>query len=123
MEKSVAQHLWDFVGAPFRLALFPQNWLPPLGFTTLEEERINEVLPLVQGRLLDIGAGQNMLVKRYGNGFGVDIFDWKSGVLVLDDCAHLPFPDSTFDTVTLIACLNHIPNRHEVLAEAFRVLR
>jgi SAM-dependent methyltransferase len=123
MKKALPRHIWDFIGAPLRLALFPQNWLPPLGLTTLEDERLSEVFPLVRGRLLDIGAGQNTLVKRYGNGIGVDVFDWESGALVLEDCSRLPFPDSSFDTVTFVACLNHIPNRSEVLIEAARVLR
>jgi len=32
-------------------------------------------------------------------------------------------PDASFDTVTFIACLNHIPYRLEALQEAHRVLR
>src|SRR5206468_1613795 len=35
----------------------------------------------------------------------------------------LPFPDSSFDTVTFVASLNHIPERREALAESHRVLR
>jgi len=90
--------------------------------TSLEEERISAVLPYVQGRLLDIGAGRNKLVKRYGNGVGVDVYDWGEGALIVEDSSQLPFSDGEFDTVAFLACLNHIPNRAEVLQEAYRVL-
>lgn len=121
--KSWPQAAWDAVGIPFRLALMPQEWLPRLGWTTLEEERLAAVLPHVRGRVLDIGAGTNTLVQRYGNGVGVDVHDWGGGALVVDDTSALPFGDDEFDTVTFIACLNHIPNRDAVVREAGRVLR
>jgi len=121
--KSIAQSAWDAVGIPFRLALFPQTWLPHFGWTTLEDERIAAVLPHVRGRLLDVGAGTNRLVRLHGDGVGVDVHDWGGGALVVEDSAHLPFPDASFDTVTFVACLNHIPNRSEALAEARRVVR
>ena len=43
--------------------------------------RIRAVLPRVRGRLLDIGCGTNELVRRYGNGVGVDRIHhgWKMG--------------------------------------------
>jgi hypothetical protein len=34
----------------------------------------------------------------------------------------LPFPDNSFDTVTIITALNHIPNRDVALKEIWRVL-
>jgi hypothetical protein len=110
-QKSLRQWLWDFIGIPFRLVLFDQDWLPRFGWTTLEEERLDAVLPHVHGRLLDIGAGPNTLVRRYGNGVGVDVHDWGGGVMVVENTARLPFSDQTFDTITFVACLNHIPNR------------
>ena len=59
--------------------------------------RIRAVLPRVRGRLLDIGCGTNELVRRYGNGVGVDRIHhgWKMG--------------EKFDTVTLVAVLNYVP--------------
>lgn len=117
------QTAWDAVGIPFRLALFPQTWLPACGWTTLEDERIAMVLPTITGRLLDVGAGPNTLVKRYGNGVGVDVFDWGGGALVVQDSSQLPFSDASFDTITFVACLNHIPNRAAALKEARRLVR
>lgn len=122
-KRNLLQSLWDLIGIPFRFVLFDQKWLPKFGWTTLEEERIQKVLPLISGRLLDIGAGPNSLVKRYGNGIGVDVVEWGGGALVVKNTARLPFKNSSFDTITFIACLNHIPNRLEVLNEARRLLK
>lgn len=123
MNKTTSQAIWDFMGIPFRLVLFDQTWLPRLGWTTLEDERLDAVLPHLRGRVLDIGAGPNTLIKRYGNGVGVDVYDWGGGALVVDDTSKLPFGDGEFDTVTFIACLNHIPYRQEALKEARRLLK
>ncbi len=123
MAKSILQSTWDLMGAPFRLVLFDQEWLDRFHWTTLEDERVAMVLPHVTGRLLDIGAGKNTLVKRHGNGVGVDVVDWGNDVHVVEDTSKLPYRDGEFDTVTLIACLNHIPYRDAVLVEARRVLK
>lgn len=121
--KPFIKSLWDFVGIPFRLALFDKAWLPRFGWTTLEEERIDPVLPHVRGRLLDIGSGPNRLVNTYGDGVGVDVNDWGGGTVVVQYSSKLPFDSASFDTVTLVACLNHIPYRQAVLREARRLLR
>lgn len=124
MRKTAAQHLWDLVGAPFRFALLPQDLLPRFGWTTLEDERLAVVLPYVHGRLLDVGAGANTLVDRFGGAaVGVDVFDWGGGALLIEDAAKLPFANQSFDTVSCIAALNHIPNRGAALHEMARVLR
>ena len=123
MKKSLLQSVWDTVGIVPRLVLFDQRWLPTFGWTTLEEERIAAVLPLVEGHLLDIGCGPNTLVDTYGDGIGVDVHDWGGSGLVVPDTSDLPYEDASFDTVTLLACLNHIPYREAVLREAHRLLR
>jgi SAM-dependent methyltransferase len=122
-QRRVLQAIWDFVGIPFRLVLFDQSWLPHFGWTTLESERLEAVLPLIRGRLLDIGAGPNTLVNRYGNGVGVDVVDWGGGALVVENTSKLPFDAGTFDTIALVACLNHIPYRDAVVRECRRLLR
>ncbi|MEW6740147.1 MAG: methyltransferase domain-containing protein [Nitrospirota bacterium] len=85
--------------------------------------RIRTVLPHIQGKLLDMGCGTNDLVRTYGNGIGVDVFQWENVDMVVQNTANLPFDNESFDTVTCIAALNHIPNRNEVLKESFRILR
>jgi SAM-dependent methyltransferase len=85
--------------------------------------RTRIVLPHIRGRLLDIGCGVNHLTRTYaGEGLGVDVFQWGDVDLVVQDAGALPFPDRSFDSVTIIAALNHIPNRAAVLREAHRVL-
>ena len=123
MKKTILQIIWDFVGIPFRLVLFDQNWLPRFGWTTLEEERLAAVLPHIHGRLLDVGAGTNTLVRTYGDGVGVDVFEWEGGAQVVEDTSNLPFPDDSFDSITFVACLNHIPYRDAALREARRLVR
>jgi SAM-dependent methyltransferase len=123
LEKPLARQAWDLIGVPFRLLLFDQKWLPRFGWTTLEEERLGAVLPHLRGRLLDIGAGTNELVARYGDGVGVDVHDWGGGALVVEDSSRLPFPDRSFDSIACVAALNHIPNREATLREARRLIR
>jgi len=93
------------------------------GIHYFTEQRIQNVLPYCKGSLLDIGCGTNELVKRYGNGIGVDIVDWGGGATIVTDTSQLPYPAGTFDTVTFLASLNHIPNRKEVLKEAARLIK
>jgi len=85
--------------------------------------RIRAVLRHVRGALLDFGCGTNQLVRVYGNGVGVDRYSSGYADLVIEDAAALPFESHTFDTVTILAALNHIPNREAALAEVHRVLK
>ena len=90
----------------------------------LLDKRIKAVLPHVKGYLLDIGCGTNELVKNYsGKGIGVDVYQWGDVDVVVENTAELSFDEKTFDTITIIAALNHIPNRKEVLIEANRLLK
>ena len=123
LKKNVLQHIWDFVGAPLRMAMLPDTISSKIGLTSLLDERLRAIFPLVNGKLLDIGAGDNFLANLYPDGTGVDVFDFGGGATIIDDSRDLPFPDASFDTVTFIACLNHIPYRNEALLEAYRVLK
>ena len=107
---------------PLRLAA-SHKMLNRLGLRSMRDERIRAALPHCRGRLLDIGCGEgNELVRSYeGAGVGVDVYPWP-GVDLICDTESLPFPDRSFDTLTILAALNHIPNRLEVLRECRRVL-
>lgn len=107
------------------MIVLPDEWSRRFGFSSLEDERFRAVLPEIRGRLLDIGAGENRLVRAHGEAesVGVDVIDWGGGAVVVEDTRRLPFEDESFDTVTFVACLNHIPYRDEALVEAKRVLR
>jgi ubiquinone/menaquinone biosynthesis C-methylase UbiE len=89
----------------------------------LEGWRIKKVLPHIKGNLLDLGCGMNNLKSHYGSGIGVDIYDWGKVDVIVDDTSKLPFSNEKFDTITLLAALNHIPNREEVLKECHRILK
>ena len=89
----------------------------------LLRRRVKAVLPHVRGRLLDLGCGSNKLVRHYSNGVGVDVHPWPGADVVVSDTATLQWDAASFDTVTIIAALNHIPNRMAVLKECHRVLR
>ena len=89
----------------------------------LEDQRINVVMPYIKGKLLDIGCGYNNLVKKYGNGIGVDVYPWRGVDMVAKKTSSSPFENSSFDTITFLACLNHIPYRRDALKEARRLLK
>ena len=94
-----------------------------LGLSSLRDERCDEVMKQCRGRLLDIGCGNNQLVRKYGHdSVGVDVYDFGGGAIIVEDSSKLPFDDGSFDTVSFVASLNHIPNRREVLTETHRIL-
>ena len=99
------------------------------GLTTNQEIRIEKVLHCFTAakRCLDIGCGDNQLIKmhraRGGEGIGVDVYDWGDVDVVVEDTSQLDFPDKSFDCICFVSCLNHIPNREEVLRESHRLLR
>lgn len=131
--KSPLQSAWDFVSSPLRMVLLPDQVSERLHMTSLRGERMAAVLPELRGRVLDIGAGDNLLVRLYKEraaddpaaqqSVGADVVDWGGGCTLIKSSAELPFEDGSFDTVAFIACINHIPERREALREALRVLR
>lgn len=90
---------------------------------SLAHRRVMAVLPHVSGRLLDVGCGSNRLVRHYANGVGIDVHPWPGADFVVPDTATLQWESASFDTITIIAALNHIPNRLAVLNECKRLLR
>lgn len=109
---------------PIRV-LLDQNTVKQLGLNTLAKDRVNKVLPFIKGKLLDIGCGENLLIRQYNSkGVGVDVYPWKD-IDVLCHTHKLPFQNHTFDTVSMLASINHVPRpiRPRVLKEAFRVLK
>lgn len=105
------------------LALISREQALKLHLTPLDDERVIMALKHVKGKVLDMGCGANNFVRSYGNGTGVDVFPWSGVDVVVQNAAKLPFNNKSYDTVSYLACLNHIPNRAAALDEAYRVLR
>ena len=104
------------------LSLLSREQSLQLGLTPIDDERVIMALKHTKGRVLDIGCGANNFVRSYGNGIGVDVAAWKGCDVVIEDAAKLPFKKGEFNTVSYLACLNHIPNREDSVKEAARVL-
>lgn len=104
------------------LALLSRERSAGLGLVPIDDERVIMALKHAKGRVLDVGCGSNTFVKSYGNGVGVDVVKWQGCDEQIADAAQLPFPPESFDTVSYLACLNHIPNREASVREAWRVL-
>ena len=110
------------------LAFLSSEHARGLHLTPIDEERVATALGRCRGWLLDIGCGTNDLARAYrarqGSAIGVDVHPWP-GADVVCDTTRLPFPDRHFDTVVMLACLNHVPRskRSQVLQEASRVLK
>jgi len=126
--QSTRQRVKDFLAFPLRaVAIFENDrW----GLSSLRSERFEYCAAEVRGYCLDLGCGRgNRFITEYlgGNGLGVDVFPYEGlgPQNIVPDPSHLPYDDGTFDSVALIANLNHIPRpiRDAELAECFRVLK
>ncbi|HST63578.1 MAG TPA: class I SAM-dependent methyltransferase [Mycobacteriales bacterium] len=82
--------------------------------------------PLVSGRLLDLGCGNQPFAPWYGpmakEVVAADAVPGP-GVVEVDLGAPLPFGDETFDTVLCTQVLEHVPDAELAMAEIARVLR
>jgi len=128
IQKSISAFVNEVL-LPFKL-LIPQPIIALIpGLTTNKEIRINAVLEHITAgmKLLDIGCGDNALVKEHrskgGEGLGVDVYSWDGVDEVVADSSRLSFESGSFDCVTIVAALNHIPNRENTLMEVHRVLK
>jgi len=127
--RSWGQRILDTLTFPLRaVTLFGgrDRW----GLSSLATERFDYVQREVTGYCLDVGCGRhNRFVASIlaGHGRGIDVypFDGLTQEQLMTDPARFPFEDESFDSVTFIADLNHIPEdlRDRELGEAFRCLR
>ncbi len=126
--RSAGQTWVDFFTFPLRaLVLIEKDrW----GMTSLASERYYYASKQVQGTCLDVGCGKhNRFVVEFlgGRGNGIDVYPYEglTEKNLVDDLSHFPFPDESFDSVTFIANINHVPEsiRDLELAEAYRCLK
>lgn len=123
------QKIIDFIFFPIR-CIFPNNEnISFLRTTPLASERFTVIEKEIEpGKyILDIGCGDNRLVKKYikngGRGIGVDIAPNQQADIEIRGSDKLEFSDNQFDYITIIASINHIPTREGTLREAYRCLK
>jgi len=83
------------------------------------------------GLVLDVGGGAGNMVhhlSRYGRVVGIDnarkplrVARGRGYLALLAEATAAPFPDATFSLVALLDVIEHCPDDHAVLAEAYRV--
>lgn len=119
----------DTILFPFRCIYPNNNRILFIPVTPLSNERFEAVLSQLEPgkKLLDIGCEDNRLVHKYrkmgGEGVGLDLTPNPLADIEVEDSQKLPFPDKSFDYITLVAVINHIPYRDKVIGEALRCLK
>ncbi len=122
MHMNLFSKLYNFIGLPIRL-IFSHEAVNKLGMRSLRDERYDIVRRNTKGRLIDIGCGNNELVKSYGNdSVGIDVYDFGGDAIIVENAAYLPFENNSFQSASFVASLNHVINRKEVLDEMNRLL-
>ena len=81
--------------------------------------RDRQVLKLIpKGKVLDVGCGEGITTRKMGAiGMDLDQGDVRGSVY------SIPFPDETFDAVTLLDVIEHLDHPVTALKEIKRVLR
>ncbi len=127
-QRSTLKEVVDFITFPIR-AVAPLNF-HLFGLTKRPDERFFYAGKEVQGYCLDVGCGPyNRFINEHlkGNGKGIDLFkyDGLADENILEDPTAYHFDNETFDSITFISSLNHIPPqiRKKVLKEIYRVLK
>lgn len=128
IKRNLRQKILDFFTFPVRAFVlhFQDRW----GLSCLATERFDFVAKETKGFCLDIGCGcHNRFIKEFlgDNGIGIDVYKYEGldDNNIIEDMTNLPFENETFDTATLIANINHIPEPHRnaELEEIYRCLK
>ena len=98
------------------------------GLREEEEMVFKEVEPhLIKGNALDVGTGSGIIAQKINNaGYPmtiIDVIDFNKSTLKSNiyDGVNIPFPDNSYDNVTLLTVLHHCDNYMNILDEAIRV--
>jgi len=127
-QRSKFQKIKDFITFPVRSLLVTEHnkW----GLTSLRNERYDYAAKEVKGYCLDVGCCRNnAFINNFlsGNGVGIDNFPFEglTSAHLVEDFTKFPFKEKTFDSVTFLANINHIPekDRDLELSEAYRCLK
>ncbi len=89
----------------------------------LSKWRNNTVSKEIRQPFLDIACGDNILVRKIGGGFGIDVVNYGSADVLVRDFNELPFKTGSFNSVSIVASLNYFEQPQKVLSESARVLK
>ncbi len=106
---------------------FHPQWL----LFVLEEKRFKEIGGIACGLVLDIGCSEKKLKQYLSDScqyIGLDYPDtadalYKTMPDVYGDAQNLAFADNTFDTISFLEVLEHLPNPQKAVQECYRVLK
>lgn len=128
MQRKRSQMIKDFLFFPLRALFIHEN--DRFTLSSLRTERFEYVAKEVKGYCLDVGCGsRNIFVKHFlsGRGEGIDIYPYEglTKKQIVQDLSKFPFESNSFDSLTFIANINHIPKplRDKELSEAYRCLK
>lgn len=118
----------DFTFFPIRaFLLFEED---KFGLSSLQSDRYYYVVQEVKGHCLDVGCARfNRFINEFlgGMGLGIDVYKYEGleDRQIIADMTNLPFSNNEFETITLIANINHIPRsiRMRELKELYRILK
>ncbi|SPD74048.1 hypothetical protein PITCH_A2030192 [uncultured Desulfobacterium sp.] len=85
--------------------------------------RNNKVAKEIRQPFLDIACGDNILSEIVGGGFGIDVVNYGSVDVLVKNFEKLPFKESSFNSVTIVASLNYFDRPQKVILESARVLK
>jgi 2-polyprenyl-3-methyl-5-hydroxy-6-metoxy-1,4-benzoquinol methylase len=111
---------------------YQRNATHRVGFDPRLEHLVQETLRLQPGRVLDVGCGSGLVIKRLlalhrAEYVGVDVQAAQDAAgwsyVGADITRGLPFPDARFDCVLLGEVIEHVPDPDHLLREARRVLQ
>lgn len=102
-----------FLSFPYRSVILNPNESKK-HFMCLRDERMYYIRELCKGKVLDVGCGpDNVFIKNFydKNGLGIDFHAYPGleETQVVSPAVPFPLESASFDTVTLIANVNHIP--------------
>jgi len=109
--RSQLAYLVDATTFPLRALFVHEEW--KFGLYSLRDGPMRTVAQHCTSRGLDVGCGPNKAFIRqfYSHPGSVDIdcFPYDGVDNLVEDLENIPFPDASFDTVTLIAVGGHTP--------------
>jgi len=76
-----------------------------------QEKKLKKIAHVIQGRILDIGAGTGIVAKHFPHVVSLDP-SWEmlkkaEGMKVLGQAEYLPFKPGSFDTIVSLTALHH----------------